>query len=93
MRTANPDVFENKGRPPHGTGGCGGTTLVLPVCLIPGVPKRCSATIGMVDDLVGAGASGSGAHPLTSVRTVSRANLTATGSNPEPRYSSTARGS
>ena len=61
MPTANADVFENKGRPPHGTGGCGGTTLVILICLIPGVSKRCRAEPWeCVADLVGADASCSG---------------------------------
>ena len=46
MPTANPDVLKNKGRPPRGTGDCGGSTLVLVVCLMPGVPNRCTALHG-----------------------------------------------
>ena len=56
-------LLTNKGRPPHGTGGCGGTALTPPVCLIPGVPKpkHCRAQPWQcVADLVGAGASCSG---------------------------------
>ena len=40
--------LKDKGRPPHGTGGCGGTTLVVVICLIPSVSKRCRAdAVGM----------------------------------------------
>ena len=60
MPTANPDVLENKGRPPHGTGDCGGTTLVSLSASCRAFLNAAERAMECVADLVRAGASGRG---------------------------------
>jgi hypothetical protein len=56
-------LLENKGRPPHGTGGCGGRTLVLLICLMLGVSKHLRAQPwDCAADQAGTDASGSDAQ-------------------------------
>ena len=56
--TPNPDVLKTRAAHRTGPGNCGGSTLVLLVCLMPGVPKPLqSAPWECVADLVRAGAS------------------------------------
>jgi len=65
--------LRSKGRPPHGTGDCGGSALVLLICLTAEVHKRCSAQLESVSDLVRAGASRRGEQAGAHVRPLGRA--------------------
>jgi hypothetical protein len=88
-----PGCAWNKGRPPHGTGGCGGTTLVLPMCPCRAFLNAAERSHGNTSTIWLEQAVPQRWAALTSVRTVSWASLTATGPWHFPNVQRTRRGS